>query len=389
VLDPESRLLLLCARPQLDAPARTVIRALLSHGLDLAAVVAAARCNFIGTLVNKHLTDAAADLLPVATASALVALRTTAALRTLEIMRVQDMLSRDILQAGQIPHVFFKGATLSQEYYGDCYLRQYRDIDVLVAPESMAAVASALLQRGFTLYKPAGLPPQALRGACAFHRVLEMRAPSGVMVELHRLLDKTGLVFSTKECLAAGVEQTMQGTAFSALACTELFVYLCFHHAKHRWSLLHWCADLEAFRRHPQMDEGRVLALASQLGLRSTVEEAWALRADLNSLAMTGLTDSARASSRYLADCLAALKASRAGEVPVAVAERASPHPDFRYPWQASHQYRRRARWARLHPTAWDYHALPLPAHLHWLYYLLKPLRVATSRARRLWNPGT
>lgn len=201
-------------------------------------------------------------------------------------------------------------------------------------------------------------------------------------------MGNSGCVFSTREYLSSSVARQVNGTQLRILSCTELFVYVCFHHSKRRWSSLHWCADLDAFWQHSEMDNPRVLDLAGSLGLIPTIQQSWSLRVDLEELALRGELSSGPANSRFLIDCLKALKLSTGNQGTESLPESSeqSREPDFPYPWQKSPAYRWRFQMARCHPSAVDYDAWPLPLRWHWLYYLMKPMRVARPRWRRLWR---
>lgn len=385
MLDPVARLLLLCARPRLGPEEIPAIRALLQDGVDVASAIAAARRNFMVNLLARHLLDIGKDLLSLDDAQALLSLRKTVAMRALELVRVQQRLTREVLRPAKVAHAFFKGTPLSHRYYGDSCLRQCRDIDLLVAPESMAATLDAMLDCGFSVTKPARLSRLELARACAFLRVIDLRAPSGLLVELHQSLDHYGVVVPARDFLRTRVTRNVDGAELDVLGDSELFVYLCYHHAKHRWSSLHWCADLIAFDQFPALDQARVLELATRLGLRETVKQAWRLRDDLQRLALGGEAATASGGSWFLDDCLAALDASCAGLVVPLPTPR---DRDFPYAWQASKRHRIRKQLARMRPTAVDYFALPLAPRWQWLYYLTKPGRIASERWTRLWSPA-
>lgn len=389
-VSPVEQLLLICARPVLSPQLRAVLRKLSSLSLNWGKVLNGARCNFIAALASKHLIETAADLLPAPVITELTRLRRQNAMRSLEIARIQRFLVEEILEKQNSRQVFIKGATLSHQYYGDMHLRQYRDIDLLLDEASVFAAGTELIQQRYVVTNPAWQRSrsQDLAAFCRYNSVLELRSPSGIQVELHRTLDNSGCVFSTHDYLSSSVLRQVDGTQLNVLPCTELFVYLCFHHSKHQWSSLHWCADLEAFWQHSEMDHSHVLKLARHLGLVSTIQESWKLRSDLEELAICGELSSGRTHSRFLADCLKALKLStRApGTDPVRASAELPREPDFPYSWQKSPAYRWRFQVARCHPSAVDYDAWPLPLRWHWLYYLVKPIRVAGSRWLRLWR---
>lgn len=248
----------------------------------------------------------------------------------------------------------------------------------------LTVAAKKLVAAGFEITKPAALGIEQFDACLRYVPVVELRSPTGIMIELHQALAKSGCVFSTSKYLKASVARPVEGIDLRVLPCTELFVYLCFHHSKHRWSSLHWCADLEAFWQHPELNPLQINALARKLGLAATVEESWKLRSELETLALYGALPAERPPSRLLADCMAALTRSF---LPVIEPPEQRREPDFPYGWQKTPGYRWRIQCARFHPSAYDYFDWPLPARWHWLYYLVKPLRVMRSGLGRLRKP--
>lgn len=380
-LQPVEQLLLLCARPVLDAELRRELRRVLGVGVDWNQVLRAAARNFMVVLLRKHVLESAGDMVPAAVVATLNQLRRASALRAMEVMRIQRMLATDL---AALPHVFFKGATLSSVYYGDPYLRQYRDIDLLLDDGQVATIGRLLVDRGYVVtngeWEIFKIPD--LVAFCRYNAALELRSPSGITVELHRTLDNSGCVLPADEFIDARRPVAFAGTQMNVLPTAELFVYLCFHHARHKWSSLHWCGDLFAFAPEVQREWTRVSALARRLGLERTLTESVQLRQNLDTLARRGCLAVDSTASKFLADWYAALNSSTvidSGHLETSVAM-PTREPDFPYLWQKTLSYRWRFQLSRLRPSANDFNAWPLPDRWHWLYYLLKPARVLRQR---------
>ncbi|MGQ0800408.1 MAG: nucleotidyltransferase family protein [Pseudomarimonas sp.] len=378
-----AQLLLICSRPTLSDALQVTLRQIVAETLDWKALLASAQRNFVVVLLRKHLLAYAADLLPAAVADELSQLRKRSTMRAMEVMRIQSLLASEILAKPAVAHVFIKGATLAQEYYGDAFLRQYRDVDVLLEAGALLRVAKELIARGYAISNPewTKFSDGNLAAFCRYTCALELRSPTGVMVELHRTLDNTGCVFSSKHYLAVARPSTLTNESLSVLPSAELYVYICFHHSRHRWESLHWCADLHAFSQHPQHDPTRAARLAHRFGMGVTLGECEKLKRDLDVLALHGELPHSHACSRLLAECLEALRNSITppSEAAMPALAEGLAEPDFRHPWQKTFGYRWRFQWSRLRPTANDYIAWPLPLHWHWLYSVLKPIRVLRS----------
>lgn len=391
-LAPQARLLLLCARLSMDQKGREAIASLPIEAQDWPNLLTAADAHYIVPMLSRHLLGSASVTLPAAAREQLRDLQRRCAMQALQLVRAQQQLVEDVFRPRGIEHAFFKGAALAQHYYGDPAQRQYRDIDVLVEAGRLAEAGEALLALGYEITNPTWGPfrQRQLAAFCRYHSALELRSPQGVLVELHRTIDSTGCIFSSRQLLAAAISPPLGRYRWRMLAASDLFVYLCYHHSRHRWSSLHWCADLDAVTGHPDFDLAEVRRRASALALEATVEEALQLHRDLRSLALGDVIGVERPPSRFLPDCLAAVVAALSspgdplpqGSLPdmVPLESGSEREPDFLYSWQFSPRYRRRFRLFRWRPSANDVNAWPLPLSLHWLYYLLRPARIGLRR---------
>ncbi len=399
-LPPEERLLLLCARPVLDASGEQALAGLLGIEIDWARVLEAARTHYIEPLLARHVLGHGRPGLPDRVRSALQARRREIAMESLQIVAAQQQLVQRVLAPLRVSHAFIKGPALAQAYYGDVAWRRCRDIDVLIEPARIAEVGEALAASGHEITNAAWTTFRQRRLA-AFSRycsALEMRSPMGVLVELHRTADSTGCIFSSHELLARAVHVDDAKFGWRMLAPDDMFVYVCYHHARHAWGSLHWCADLDAMTRHASFDLAAVRARARAHALEATVEEALRLNEDLLCLATGRNLPAGRPPSRFLEDCAAALAASlrpapteaprEAATVTPVEQHHAEREPDFQYDWQSSPRYRRRFELLRWKPTANDVNAWPLPLALHWAYYFIRPVRIALARVRALARVG-
>lgn len=166
----------------LSSQLRAVLRTLSSQPLDWNRVLNGARSNFVVVLASKHLIGTAADLLPAQVIVELKRLRKQNAIRSLEIARIQRFLAEEMLEKQNLRQVFVKCATLSHQIYGDMYLRQYRDLDLLLDEASVVTVRGKLMRRGYIVTNAAWqrFRSQDLAAFCRYNSDLELRSPSGI-----------------------------------------------------------------------------------------------------------------------------------------------------------------------------------------------------------------
>lgn len=265
---PEIAVLLAAGRRELREVDRVALLAAFAAGLDWRRLVALARWHRLLPLLYAHVaTDPelrAAVPPPVREAlhAEAIAAAQTALLLTADLVAILRAIGGE-----GIPVVPLKGPVLAQELYGSVGLRQFRDLDLLVASADLPAATAALVASGYVPAHAAPEPQGAreLRGA---HHC-EFVGRSGANVELHhRLTSPIGrFVLGMPE-----VERELERTTFSGLPVTvlrpeALLVYLCIHGASHAWERLEWiCGVAELLRSGRVVEWEAVIRLADRFG---------------------------------------------------------------------------------------------------------------------------
>ena len=98
--------------------------------------------------------------------------------------------------------------------------------------------------------------------------------PDQVLIEVHRRLGKVSVLFDLNLALETTEEIELSGVRMQTLAKSIHFVYLCYHHARHFWSHLHWLADLDAMIRSSDFDRVQINKIADSLGIQPTIDAA-------------------------------------------------------------------------------------------------------------------
>ena len=105
-----------------------------------------------------------------------------------------------------------------------------------------------------------------------FDDVVLLRSPTGARIEVHYTLDKTDAFYQGFDWTSCGLKPVKIGTGqVMTLPSHVHFVYLCYHHTRHRWAQLHWVSDLEMLSQHPNLDWEEAYAHAQFTGLLPTV----------------------------------------------------------------------------------------------------------------------
>ena len=231
------------------------------EGIDWPLLLKLTRRHRVQALV-WHCLSAQQVPVPAATATALAGDSTGIAAANLRATGESARL-RELFAVADLPLLFVKGLPLAGLAYPHPFLKMGWDIDLLVAPESIAEAASILRGAGYRQ-----LVPGEKRDAAAWHRRRKesaWRHPEGFTVDLHsRLADHPRLIPGIDVWSPAQQVEVAPGVTLPTLQLDELFAYLCVHGAVAAWFRLKWLADLAALLHHSSPAEVERLYRRSQ-----------------------------------------------------------------------------------------------------------------------------
>jgi hypothetical protein len=262
----EKRLLVACARTVVEPAVAQEIRELCAGPLDWEFVVNTSAVNSILPLVARNIAAVAADLVPAnhlerltkgARANALRCLSLTA-----ELIKVMELL-----RAGGVQAMPYKGPVLAVDAYGDVALREFEDLDIIVRQRDMAAVDGVMKGLG---YRPnhvwdfgGGSSSSVVPGEYDYRD--EAR---GMIVEFHT--EFTLRHFPARPDLDAMARRlvpvAISGHEIRTFAPEDMVLLLCVHGSKDFWERISWVADIAEFvRAHARIDWGVVMNRAEEL----------------------------------------------------------------------------------------------------------------------------
>jgi hypothetical protein len=150
----------------------------------------------------------------------------------------------------------YKGPTLAALAYGDLWLREFADLDLLIARADFEKAQELLMAEGYQ-------PEILLNGGRAktFARACNVMAfwdpVKEISVELHWELSPKYLPFSPdfERLRQRMVPSHPGGQRIMTLSQEDLLVYLCAHGAKHVWERLSWIVDVASLiGRHSEIN---------------------------------------------------------------------------------------------------------------------------------------
>lgn len=379
---PEHTLLLACARAGFDADgAEEGIADALDTGVEWNAFLALAERNRLLPLVHRALPDR-----PEVPETVRSRLRSAYAANARHALALSGELRRlmDALDAENVPALAYKGPALAVRAYGHLALRTYSDLDLLVAPVDQPAAARVLREHGYVcaydLTPAQEAAFRAVDGDYPFHH-----PESGELVELHVRASSHRFCadLPAEGMLARARPVPIGGGDVPAPADDDLFLALCLHGAKHRWTRLEWLACAAALRVRGELDPSALLYRGGTIGARRTVLLALLLMRDAFGLPMPDEGDLAVAEDagvRALAEEARGLWFAEAPD------EGETTPANLRFNARlrdgAADRARYAARWL-FAPSPEDWAWVRLPDALAPLYHVLRPLRLAAR-----YRPG-
>jgi len=266
-LTRELSLVVQCSRTSIDRQAIEQC----AKGVDWQAFVRVARWHGVSPLVSFNLERC--DLEPVATPS-LRELRgdfqrnsfDTARL-SMELCGVIGLLSRCGIRS--LP---FKGPSLAASAYGDVWLRQFSDLDLMVRPDDVVAAKATLAEKGYRTSSEMSRQQEAVhvrRSPFAYSFTL-FREGGPMVVDLHwRVAELAHPAFPRRLCdpWSRVVKSPLNGAEIEVLGPEDTLLFLSGHAAKHGWSRLRWICDIaQVVRSQPELDWNDALSCASLSG---------------------------------------------------------------------------------------------------------------------------
>lgn len=379
---PEEQILICVARRSLDASGTEQLRRLLQEQLDWDYLLTKANHHCLIPLLYQHLSSVDPSAIPEPDMLRLQrdneGNTKTSLFLTGELIKILACLEEEGVRA--IP---FKGPTLAIRAYGDVGLRQFGDLDILVHKRDVSRVKELLVGRGFEPRPELTNAQQAaqLRFDCACN--FDNR--QGVVLDVHWDIVERYLSFDIKAGrLWDQLEPVkINGKQLLTLSTEDLLLVLCLHGFTHRWERLGWICDVASLIDHRKdINWHLVLRNATTLGARGILSLGLFLAEDLLDASIPPEV------SKSLLDPKVKKLSEQVREQ--LFTERRTPAGVFAEAFTlVTLRERRRDRLKaglRLaaSPRSYDWMFLSVPDSLFFLYYLVRPLRLAGKYGAKL-----
>lgn len=262
-LDAAPALLLASARLTLPINGIDRLRAAAARVDDWSAAVALARRHRVIPLLARHLATHAADLVPPAVLDDLRHARMDIAVRALDATRELARLLQAFCAAG-IRVLPYKGPLFALAAYEDLGLRDFVDLDLVVAPRDFVRARAVLAALGYRSRYPMTRGQEAVIYAGQGH-VSYVRDEGGTAplpVELHWRFAALRLPWnpSVDTMLDRAGSVTVAGMSMPMLEPEDQLVLALLHGTRHQWDELEWMAGVAELVRRMSIDLDTVMA---------------------------------------------------------------------------------------------------------------------------------
>ncbi len=257
---PELQLLIAVAKVELRPQDESAISSLLSATLNWDRLLTLAAAHGLEPLLFHHLNEQPAARVPEKMMQALRAgSRETAQRGMILASRLQGIA--DHLDSRNIEHILYKGPLFAEVYYGNCALRVFHDLDVIVPPAKVLLTRNALSEIGFV--DRYGLNEAQQVAAFRFGSQHIFTAPGKLDLDVHwRIIPKSissslDMERIWKRVTTAG----FFGRNVPTLCAEDMLVVLCLHAGQHEWARLSTMCDIsQLLLHHPELDWEIVLS---------------------------------------------------------------------------------------------------------------------------------
>jgi hypothetical protein len=368
-----------CLHP---APDPALVQESVREGIDWVNFANLCRLHAVRPLINRTIQsfpDPERRTFPDKLSSVLSQFTTRNALRntilSLELIRLLRLLEGRGIRAAT-----FKGPILAHHIYRDIGLREFLDVDIVVPEHDFPAAQKILVAEGYVA------PQDSEQQSGYFGELGQMsfrRPRDGICVDLHWKLTSFGATapFSEEEMWHQAQILPLLDSHVLTFASEHLALFLTFHGSKERWGCLKWVCDFAEFvQRNTEFDWIRLLQSAEQRRCSRDLLVAAQLVRTLGLASPAALLAKARKSP----------SAQNAVARTLNSLFRPVPEDDLSLYIQAFRSRERTADKLAVTVkllttiTVSDLATVRLPPRLNWLYYVIRPFRLAFKTTHSL-----
>jgi hypothetical protein len=286
------------------------------------------------------------------------------------------------LRSRHIECAVFKGLAINQQVYHDLSIRKSGDIDILVREKDYRHARQMFVSQGFIPTMSEQSELQCLQSGL-WHEGKQSQ------IDLHWGIPPRQLLIDSDKIMDHVQEIALPGTSIPAFAREDMFIVMCVNAIKEFWNqlLYRYCDIHEFLQNHPELDGKRLARRARELGCHRATGIALAVTKELFNVALTTSMERSFplswSGNTIKEEILLQIFEKGPDEGGLLTSDG---HRLYRFenildyntalidkaPQRILYRYRR-----IIEPNATDRSSIPLPATLDFLYYLIRPVRLA------------
>jgi hypothetical protein len=376
---PEQKVLLYCARSQFLDPYPAKVKQLAEKGINWKTVVDLSETHKLTQLLYQNLKTGCREVVPDEILSRLQNIYAYQVQFILYLTGELVSLVKDFSAMG-IPALPYKGPVLATQVYGNLALRPFIDLDILVPVDKIDPAKKLLLDKGYRISWPE-IPLSEVQERAHIRSKYNyqfFQSDRNITLELHWGVMPRYFAFPSSPAWLWQDLYTipLAGTPILAFPIEKLLLILCVHGGNHLWDRVSWICDIsELISRHADINWDTVFRDASRFGVQRLLLSGLRLAHDLLDARLPDeiwKQVQADAKVEWLAQNMmkrfAAFRWSGSGFMDIPV-----------YHLRSRERYRDKVNYCLqiAVPSSKDWSFLALPDQLDFLYYLIRPFRLA------------
>lgn len=360
---PEIELILCCTRTQIDTATAERIKILIQSKIDWGYLIQTATRHGIMPLLYQSLNTTCPEAVPKANLAQLCDYSQINAFHNL-LLTKELLKLLTLFESHSIPAIPFKGPVLAVSAYGNLSLRQIADLDILVRERDYHKAKELLLDQGYRMVKN--------RGHEAFYLQAQMwHEEKNVSVDLHYGIQPKHLQLNSEIFLKNLQPLFFVGTRIQTFSPETHLLILCIEGKKESWNQFSRLCDVAALiSSHPQMNWESLTEQARRLKIKRILDFGLVLA---NTLLKAPVPASVLSSVKQAP--LIKWLITQLGKNLFSKPD-SQRHPFYIWATALYQGELHRLLLYWLIPNEADLGFLPLPRTLHFLYYLIRPIRL-------------
>ena len=269
---PEQNVLLYCARSQFSDPYPEHAKQLVENGINWETLINLSETHKLTQLLYQNLKKIPPELVPPDVMQQLQKIYASQAQFILYLTGELVSLVK-AFSSNSIPILPYKGPVLATQVYGNLALRPINDLDILVPIDDIARAKKLVLDQGYRISWPEMPLSRAQEKAHirSKYNYQFIHHDRNITLELHWGVTPRYFSFpSSREWLWQDLHNiTLGGIPMSAFSIEKLLLILCVHGGNHLWDRVGWICDIaELVSRYSDLNWDSVLNDASRFGVQ-------------------------------------------------------------------------------------------------------------------------